>query len=191
MYLSVIASALDGPPKAVWRLSGPGALCPEALYVSATLRLIEQGGEPAPLDSPEREDRTHAGNPWRSPRTETVLLVESDKSLRAIARRALRSGGYCILDAPDAPAAVRTAERSERPVDLLITDVMMYEMSGMRLADTIRRFNPLLKVLFMAGYIDDIALRFKDPLGGVAVIQKPFAPNDLATVVYRILRGES
>lgn len=164
---------------------------PASPDVPETLGLIEHGrsqgaGGAFAADRPDTLERSS-----RSVGSETVLIVEADKTVLAIARRALTAGGYAILDAPDPRGALKAADGSDRPVDLLITDVMMFEMSGMRLADALRRRNPLLKVIFMAGYIDDIALRYKDPLGGVAVVQKPFSPDVLATVVRRMLREES
>ena len=157
--------------------------------IAKVQRLIQQRRTEPPVEGLGTEGLT-AGR-GASAVSETVLFVESDKQVRAVARRVLAAGGYSVVEAADAVAALAICEGSGRPVDLLITGVMMYEMSGILLAETLRQSYPHMKVLYMAGYIDDIALRYKDPRGGVGVIQKPFAPDVLAEMVRTLLRQES
>jgi signal transduction histidine kinase len=117
---------------------------------------------------------------------ETVLLVEDEDAVRAACRRILERAGFNVLEASNGPQAL--AELSERPIDLLLTDVVMPGgLSGRELADSLQKNRPGLKVLFMSGYnADAIATRgILEP--GVAVVEKPFTTSDLLSKVHEVL----
>jgi CheY-like chemotaxis protein len=108
---------------------------------------------------------------------ETVLLVEDEDSVRAVATRTLTMHGYRVMAAASGPAALRLPELAQETVHLLVTDVVMPEMSGGQLADDIRRRFPSCRVLFMSGYNEDMAIRHGQLGRNDAFLQKPFTPG--------------
>src|SRR3954451_5282194 len=86
---------------------------------------------------------------------ETVLLVEDEPGVRALADTVLRKLGYQVLVADSGQAALEIWKEHEKRIDVLLTDVIMPHMSDGDLAHKLREHNPHLKVLFMSGYTDD------------------------------------
>ena len=84
--------------------------------------------------------------------TETLLLVEDEAAVRASARRLLERHGYTVLEARHGADALRIVESGDRPIDLVLTDLVMPEMGGRELVERLRARHPALKVLFMSGY---------------------------------------
>lgn len=118
---------------------------------------------------------------------ETILLVEDDAAVRALATRSLRAHGYHLLEARDGLDAIRVAAAHEGPIDLLLTDVVMPRMGGRALAETLRQQRPTTRVLFMSGYPDDEVLRRgvqQDPL---SFLEKPFTQATLGAKVRAVL----
>jgi PAS domain S-box-containing protein len=118
---------------------------------------------------------------------ETVLLVEDDPEVLRLTRDMLASQGYKVLEASGGEEAVRVWESVEGAVDLLLTDVIMPQMSGPQLAQRLLERKPGLRVLYMSGYtIDAIAQR-----GGVDhdlhLLAKPFTREALGTRIRRLL----
>ena len=120
---------------------------------------------------------------------ETVLLVEDESAVRALAREVLRQHGYVILEARHGVDALRVAERHPDAIHLLVTDVVMPQMSGRELAERLTTVRPALKTLFMSGYSDH-ALMPGDVIPGAAFLQKPFTPEVFARRVRGILDAE-
>jgi two-component system cell cycle sensor histidine kinase/response regulator CckA len=118
--------------------------------------------------------------------TETILLAEDAAAVRGAARQILDRYGYTVLEAPNGTVALRTA-KSAHTVDLLLTDVVMPEMSGRELAERFATLKPHAKVLFMSGYTDDAIIRHGVLRPGTAYLQKPFSPETLAKKVREIL----
>src|ERR1019366_1810307 len=87
---------------------------------------------------------------------ETVLLVEDEPGVRALAETVLRKLGYKVLVADCGEAALDICQQKGSSIDVLLTDVIMPQMSGGDLAHKLREMNPRLKVLFMSGYTDDM-----------------------------------
>jgi PAS domain S-box-containing protein len=121
--------------------------------------------------------------------SETVLLVEDEDAVRTIARIALESQGYAVIAADSGSAAVRLAEEHRGRIDLLVSDVIMPELSGRELAEQLRATQPGLRILFMSGYTDDAVVRHGVIDGRDAFIQKPFSPLGLAKKVRAVLDG--
>ncbi len=119
--------------------------------------------------------------------TETVLLAEDAGPLRTVVRQILKRNGYTVLEAPDGKSALDKAAEHAGPIHLLLTDVIMPEMSGRQLAERLRARRPELKVLFVSGYTDNAIVRHGILEPGIAFLQKPFSPESLARKVREVL----
>ena len=119
--------------------------------------------------------------------TETILIAEDAAPVRSVAREVLRRHGYRVLAAADGPSALELAAAHPGPIDLLITDVIMPEMSGRHLADRLKDLRTTLRVLFVSGYTDDAIVRHGILEPGIAFLQKPFTPESLARKVREVL----
>jgi PAS domain S-box-containing protein len=121
--------------------------------------------------------------------TETVLLVEDESDVRALARRVLERHGYRVLDAGHAQEALLLARTHQAPIDLLITDVVMPRMSGAALATTLAAERPAMRVMYMSGYPEEelSAHRLTDADG--AFLPKPFHAEELARRVRELLNA--
>ena len=122
------------------------------------------------------------------PRTATILLVEDEAPVRALARRVLERAGYRVLEARAGAGALVAWEAHAGDVDLLVTDLMMPDgMSGVDLARRLRDVRPDLKVLCMSGYqMGNVATQL-DRMANVGFLSKPFTPEDLTAAVARSL----
>jgi CheY-like chemotaxis protein len=99
----------------------------------------------------------------------------------------LESVGYKVHEAATARDALQYCEKTGNAVDLLITDVVMPELSGTELRDRIQALRPGLKVLFISGYASDVVAHHGIADEGVNFIRKPFSMNDLARAVQKII----
>jgi two-component system, cell cycle sensor histidine kinase and response regulator CckA len=123
--------------------------------------------------------------------TETILLVEDDPALRALAERILRSYGYTVLVASTGSRALSLVKERQEPLDMVATDVVMPEMSGNALVEHLSLLRPGLPVLFMSGYTDDDVVRRGLMAGRAGFLQKPFTPEQLAFKIREVLDGQS
>jgi two-component system, cell cycle sensor histidine kinase and response regulator CckA len=119
--------------------------------------------------------------------SETILLVEDDDQLRAVARSILHRGGYQVLEARGGDEAIRACEQHGDPVHLLVTDVVMPAMSGPDLATRIRRLRREARVLFMSGYTEDAMASRRVLEEGAALLQKPITSEGLLRAVRGVL----
>jgi CheY-like chemotaxis protein len=119
----------------------------------------------------------------------TILLAEDDDAVRAIARETLERAGYRVLAAQDGSRAIGLADAHAGPIDLLLTDVVMPGMNGRELAQTLGARHPGLRVLFASGYADNVLLDQNALAPGVALLDKPFTPAELAAKVRDVLKG--
>jgi DNA-binding NtrC family response regulator len=101
----------------------------------------------------------------------------------------LEPHGYTMLKARSGREALQTCKQYEGPIHLLLTDVVMPEMSGVQLAQDLGRTRSLLKVLFMSGYATHAAANHSILEPGADYIQKPFTPGKLARKVRQVLDG--
>jgi signal transduction histidine kinase len=90
--------------------------------------------------------------------TETVLLVEDEDMVRNLLREVLHANGYRVIEAANGDQAIELCWRHDGPLDLLITDVMMPQMSGPMLADRLKALQPDMKLLYISGYTDSGSL---------------------------------
>lgn len=123
--------------------------------------------------------------------SETILLVEDEEAVRAIARFALQMEGYTVLEADSGVAALNLINKHAGPIHLLVTDVVMPGMNGRAVADAVRKAYPGLKVLYVSGYTDNAVLRQGVSAGTDAFLHKPFTPASLARKVQAVLDGTS
>ena len=121
--------------------------------------------------------------------TETVLLAEDEQDVREIAREFLESGGYTVLEAKDAPEAVRLARQHGGAIDLLITDIVMPGMTGQELAVQLQREYPGLCIVFMSGYSEHAATEMANADPNVRLLSKPFSRGALLRTVRETLHG--
>jgi PAS domain S-box-containing protein len=110
---------------------------------------------------------------------ETILLVEDEGSLRAIAREILEEHGYRVIDAASPTEAVEIAERLPERIHLLVTDVVMPGMNGRVLAQKLVATRPALRVLYMSGYTDDVIAHSGVLESGTLLLDKPFTARAL------------
>ncbi|MGH7230704.1 MAG: ATP-binding protein, partial [Nitrospiraceae bacterium] len=118
--------------------------------------------------------------------TETLLVVEDEPAIRALVRDTLCQQGYTVLEARHGLEALMAGARYLGQIHLLITDVVMPQMSGSDVAKRLVAERPHLKVLYMSGYTDD-AIVHHGASDGTAFLQKPFTPDALVQKVREVL----
>jgi PAS domain S-box-containing protein len=118
---------------------------------------------------------------------ETILLVEDDNSILRMTTMMLERMGYCVIGTSSPSEAIRICESHPEEIDLLITDVVMPEMSGRDLAQKILYLNPSLKCLFISGYTANVIAHHGVLDDGVHFIHKPFAKQEIAKKVRQVL----
>jgi PAS domain S-box-containing protein len=118
---------------------------------------------------------------------ETVLVVEDENALRHVTSKTLSNLGYTVLEASNGEDALEIADKNKEKLVLLITDVVMPEMSGRELAKRLLRQNPSVKVLYISGYTDDSIIRHGVSADEVSFLQKPFSSYSLGHKVREVL----
>ena len=113
--------------------------------------------------------------------------MEDDEGVRALARRVLLKHGYTVREARNGEEALNLYRQHAHSVELIVSDMVMPEMTGRELAQAIRALDPELAMLFMSGYTEDAVMRqsFLEP--GTAFIEKPFTPAAFARKVREVL----
>jgi len=119
--------------------------------------------------------------------TETILIAEDVPAVRAVTREMLKRYGYHVLEAADGLTALQVAADYKDTIHLLLTDVVMPDLSGRDLAERFKTLRPAMKVVFMSGYTDDAVVRHGILQEGIAYLQKPFTPVSLAKKVRVVL----
>ena len=121
---------------------------------------------------------------------ETVLLVEDDDTVRKLISRFLRSEGYLVLDAPTPMEALTMAREHAGPIPLMVTDVVMPQMSGRELVGILKPERPEMKVLFISGYTEHAIINQGNMDPDAAFLQKPFTVGMLSQKLKEI-EGET
>jgi CheY-like chemotaxis protein len=121
--------------------------------------------------------------------TETVLLVEDDEAIGALGKLVLQTIGYTVLQAGDGLQALQISEQHPGTIHLLVTDVVMPNMSGRQLAQRLVQSRPALKVLFMSGHPNEIILEDSAPSARTDFLPKPFTLVALENTVRAVLDG--
>ena len=120
-------------------------------------------------------------------RGETVLVVDDEPALLLLCKRFLTNSGYTVLTAHTPREALTLAAQHSAELRLLVTDVIMPEMSGRELSEQLISLCPEVRCLFMSGYTADIIATRGVLKEGVAFVQKPFLTSELATKVRSLL----
>ncbi len=147
---------------------------------TVTIHLPASAGAGTPIEAPYAALESLAGG------TETILLAEDEPAVRAVARATLRRCGYEVLEAARGEEALQIASRNPT-IHLLVTDVVMPEMSGIELAERLRRERPTLRVLYVSGYTEHMMPAGDRGDASASFMAKPFRPADLAARVRRVL----
>jgi two-component system cell cycle sensor histidine kinase/response regulator CckA len=121
--------------------------------------------------------------------SETLLLVEDEASVRELLRELLESAGYSVLEASRPAEALELARSREGPIHLLITDVVMPDMTGPELAQRVVQVRPGLRMLFLSGYTEGVIADKGLLADGAHFLQKPFTTDALEVKVRDVLNG--
>lgn len=145
--------------------------------VGTTVSIYLKAGEAAPEDERRSEARQVPEGSGQ-----TVLLVEDDPSVRLLVRDVLEELSYTTVEAGEANAAIPILA-SNRPIDLMVSDVGLPGMNGRQLAEIARQHRPDLPILFITGYAENAAIRAGFLGTNMAMITKPFALDELASKI--------
>jgi two-component system cell cycle sensor histidine kinase/response regulator CckA len=119
---------------------------------------------------------------------ETILIVDDEPEVRAVAREMLQFKGYTTLDTGDPMLALRIVRTESQPIHLVLTDVVMPLMNGRELVDQIHAISPAIKVLYMSAFstetIVDYGIRIAP---GEPFVLKPFTMESLVSAVRAVL----
>ena len=110
----------------------------------------------------------------------TLLFVEDEESLRVVVGDFLSELGYRVLSATNGRDAMAVSSSYEGKIDLLLTDIVMPQMSGPELVRKLRSFRPAIKVMYISGYSENILASFEVFESGTSLLQKPFTIKVLA-----------
>jgi len=121
---------------------------------------------------------------------ETVLLVEDETAVRMSVNEFLRLSGYTVLEAGSGEEALRVARDYPAAIDLMVTDVVMPQMSGASLAEQLAKERPAMKVLFVSGYAETTVARHGAINVTTRFLQKPFTLRTLAKKIWEVLHEE-
>ncbi len=158
----------------IWVYSEPGQGTTFKLYFP---RVAEAAALP-PADRLATEEVPH---------TETVLVVEDEQTVRDLTVKMLRKLGHTVLAAADGAEAIEIVKSYPAPIALLLTDVVMPNMSGRQVADRLLKLRPALKVLYLSGYTDNTVIHHGILEDGVEFLPKPFSREALARKIRHVL----
>jgi signal transduction histidine kinase/CheY-like chemotaxis protein len=161
----------------VWVYSEPGIGTTFKIYLPRAERpvvsLVEE--VPAPASLPLRGG------------SEVAMVVEDEPAVRTLILRVLRQRGYTVIEAANGAEALRIANHYHGTIHLLLTDVVMPEIGGRELAETLLARRPSIRVLFMSGYTEDAILQRDVLQAGIQYLEKPFTPTSLSVKVREVL----
>ena len=175
--LATVQSVVQRSGGHIWCYSEPGRGTTFKIYLPSAGDLPEAH----PASTPAAK---------ASPGTETILLVEDEDHVRAVASRILRRNGYTVLEARTGPEALQLWGERGATIDLVVTDMVMPDMGGRELATHVRGEQPEMPVLFMSGYTEDGAFQRGVLEAGETYLEKPFGEEGLTKMVRRALTPE-
>jgi len=169
-----VVKQMDG---AIWLRSSVGGGTTFEIYLP---EVADMATEVGPSEAKKALDAAPKG-------TETILLVEDQDGIRDLVREFLQRKGYTVLFAVDGKEALRLAEEHRAQIHLLLTDVVMPNLSGRALAPRVRALHPRVKVLFMSGFAEPPAAKLAATEEDGPVLQKPFLLDVLAHKIRSLL----
>jgi hypothetical protein len=137
-----------------------------------------------PPDSPDRSITSRSSEVSRA---YTVLLAEDEELLRGVTALVLRRAGYQVLEAATTNAAHDAAAHSDCPVDLLIADIGLPQIGGMRLFHELANSDPEMKAVFISGYTQAMVCDVPQLPPGTTFLEKPFEPTALLEIISQLL----
>lgn len=158
----------------IWVYSEPGRGTTFKIYLPRVSEAVEPVEADAGLAEPARGH-------------ETILVVEDEEAVRELARDILQASGHTVLEARDGREAIRISEQHPGPIHVMLTDVVMPEMSGRELAERLAPLRPTMAVIYMSGYTDNAVVHHGVLDAGTIFLQKPFTPDALARKVREVL----
>jgi CheY-like chemotaxis protein len=158
----------------IWVYSEPGQGTVFKLYFPRVMEPVSNGAVEEPADP-------------RDISSETVMLVEDEAQVRELTQRMLRQLGYSVLTATRGDEAIELSAKHAGEISLLVTDVVMPNMSGKQVADTLVVSRPGLKVLFLSGYTDNTVVNHRVLDSNVNFLAKPFSRETLARKIREVL----
>jgi len=158
----------------IWVYSEPGLGTSFKIYLPKAQPNTEQASAP--------DDVQHSPGGC-----ETLLLVEDEAAVRESSREFLTRRGYTVLEASNGEEAIRVSREYCGPIDLMISDVVMPQMSGPNLAERLAAERPRMKVLFVSGYAESTILRRGKIEATACLLQKPFRLNALARKIREVI----
>jgi PAS domain S-box-containing protein len=160
----------------VWVYSEPGK--------GTTFKVYLPRSEEKVVEKVEERGKTRAKGPEGA---ETVLLLEDEERVRKLAQRILEAGGYRVLVASRGEEAVQMCKEHQGAIHLLLTDMVMPQLSGRDVASQLSPLRAEMRVLYMSGYTDNAVVRHGMLEPGMAFLQKPFTPETLLNKVREVL----
>jgi CheY-like chemotaxis protein len=136
---------------------------------------------PTPLTEPVKVD-VHG--------TETIMIVEDQADVRALALTGLAAFGYVTYGASTGQEALVLCRQITEKIDLVVTDVVMPDMNGRQLAQHLAQIRPEARILFMSGYTADVIAHRGELDADVEYLQKPFTPHSLARKIRAVLAAK-
>jgi two-component system cell cycle sensor histidine kinase/response regulator CckA len=152
----------------------------EPMHGTSVKVFLPRAGEVAAIERPIPAPVESAGG------RETILIVEDEDAVRRLVRSTLERRGYRVLVASGGPDALHIAHNEEH-IDLLVTDLVMPQMSGVEVAASICKMRPGIRVLFMSGYTDRSLQKTAALPDATEFLQKPFTPAVLANRIREVL----
>ena len=133
------------------------------------------------------EEAKEAASPSSGRGSETVLLAEDEDGVRTLVSGMLRMRGYTVLEARNGLEALQIVERAQARVDVVLTDVIMPNLSGRELADRLATRMPDVPVIYMSGYTNETIVQYGVLDSGRPFLQKPFSAAALTQLIRHVL----
>ncbi len=136
-------------------------------------------------EAPHRQENAFAS--YRG--TETILLLEDEDGVRALMRHMLHKQGYTVLEAKRGEDAIHLCRHHQGPIQLLVADVVLEQMSGREVAEQLSSMRPEMKTLYISGYTDDAIVHHGVLSHEMPFLQKPFTAEGLIKKVRQVIEG--